>query len=352
MNTMKNRRSSHLASSVLVATLLALGQPLLSTAEEHIGATEEHPIYTATGAFTAEGKPHFPGLNTKTNRLYVSDPEAGAVTVFDVTEGTKITKIETGAGAHTVMVDEIDNLIYVTNKGANTLSIIDGESNNKIADVPVGKGPHGLALDFDHDRAYVSNTASNNVSVVDTAHRKVVKTIATGAGPWGVALDEENNWLYTSNTDEGSVWRINPVTGKTLAKIAVPGRPWNLKVSKETQAVYVTNESTGTVSVIADDKVALTIPDVGKGLHGIILDDERQLAFVAATASNQIAVIDTKENKVIQTLSVPAGPTAFAGNSQKNIFYVAHQEANVITVVKKQEKPEGEMILISAIASR
>lgn len=347
----KNSSSSHLAA-LAVATLLAVGQPLVSNAEDDLGAAEEHPLYTASGAFTAEGKPHFPGLNTKTNRLYVSDAEAGAVSVFDVVEGTKIAIIATGAGAHTVMVDELDNFIYVTNKGANTLSIIDGESNNKIADIPVGKGPHGLALDFDHDRAYVSNTASNNISVVDTSSRKVVKTLAAGAGPWGVALDEENNWLYASNTNEGSVWRIDPVTGKTLAKITVGGRPWNLKVSKETQAVYVTNESTGTVSVIAGDKVALTIPDVGKGLHGIILDDERQLAFVAATASNQIAVIDTKENEVIQTLPVPAGPIAFASDPQKNIFYVAHQEANVITVVKKQEKTEDEMILISALASR
>ena len=346
MNATKNRRSSQLASAMAVTTLLALGQPLLTTAEDRLGVREEHPLYTATGAFSAEGKPHFPGINTKTHRLYVTDGEAGALLVFDVNQGTKITKIATGAGAHTVMVDEENNLIYVTNKGANSLSVIDGESNQKVADIPVGKGPHGLALDLSHDRAYISNTLSHNVTVVDTSNRKVIKTIATGAGPWGVALDQVNDWLYTSNTNEGTVSRIDMETGKTLAKITVGGRPWNLKVSKETQAVYVTNEST--VSVLVDDKVVVTISEVGKGLHGIILDEERQLAFVAATASNQIAVIDTKENKVIQTLSVPAGPTAFAGDHQKNVFYVAHQEDNVITVLKKQEKPEDQLIVISA----
>ncbi|MBI3545263.1 MAG: hypothetical protein HY081_01505, partial [Gammaproteobacteria bacterium] len=111
--------------------------------------------YVVTQNFSADGSPHFPGVNGRTNRLYVSDTTAGTVTMFDAATGAKLAETATGAGAHTVMVDELNNLVYVTNRGANTLSVLDGKTNNKLADIAVGSLPHGLDLDLINKRAYV-----------------------------------------------------------------------------------------------------------------------------------------------------------------------------------------------------
>ena len=98
--------------------------------------------YVVTSTFSADGRPHFPAVNAKGKRLYVSDVPAGTVTMFD-TNGAKLAVTATGAQAHTVVYDESNNRVYVTNRGANTLSVLAGNTNAKIADIPVGTAPQG-----------------------------------------------------------------------------------------------------------------------------------------------------------------------------------------------------------------
>lgn len=291
--------------------------------------------YGVTQTFSADGSPHFPGVNGKTNRLYVSDVTAGTVTMFDATTGAKLAETATGAGAHTVMVDELNNLVYVTNRGANTLSVLDGKTNRKLADIPVGSLPHGLDLDLFNKRAYVSNTGGNNVTVVDLAKRKAIKTIACGLEPWGVVYDAVNKWIYTSNTGEGTVSRINPITGVTLAKISVGGRPWNVKVSPRTGRVYTTNETDGVLSVIQGNNV-IAVLGVGPHPHGVTLNNIKDVAYVAVTGTNQVAVVDLMTNAINQLVPVGAGPTAIAWERSTGKVFVANQGGGTISVLMPQ----------------
>lgn len=319
----------HLRNRVLVVAVLILFVPTLSFADD----------YALTKTFNADGKPHFPALNTQTNRLYVSDVTAGTVTMFNARTGKKLAETPTGAGAHTVMVDRKRNLVYVTNRGANTLSILDGKTNAKLADIPVGVAPHGLDLDTSGRRAYVSNTGSNDVTIVDTKNRTVIKTIPAGMGPWGVVWDKRNKLLYTSNTDEGTISRIDPKTGETLTKITVGGRPWNIKLSRKLNRIYASNEALGTLSVIQGDAVIAQIP-VGAGPHGVIVDDRTRQAFVAATGANQVAIVDLTTNAVHQTVKVDQGPTALAHCNRDDAVYVANQAGGTISILNSTDTDE------------
>src|SRR3990172_3657015 len=98
--------------------------------------------YVVTSTFSADGRPHFPAVNAKGKRLYVSDVPAGPVTMFDPTNRAKPPVTASGAQAHTVVYDESNNRVYVTNRGANTLSVLSGKTNGKITDIPVGTAPH------------------------------------------------------------------------------------------------------------------------------------------------------------------------------------------------------------------
>ncbi len=288
--------------------------------------------YVMERTFSADGNPHFPGINAVTKRLYVSDVTAGTVTMFDALTGVKLVETPTGVGAHTVIVDEVNNLVYVTNRGANTLSILDGNTNTKLADVAVGSLPHGLDLDLEHKRSYVSNTGSNDVTVVDMVTRTVTKTIPTSQEPWGVYYDGDNNWIYTSNTYEGTVSRIDPETGTTLAKIIVGGRPWNVKVSTKTGRVYASNETNGVLSVIEKDNLIASIP-VGATGRGVVLDDQRGFAFVVASGSNQVTIVDTKLDTVSQNIAVGTAPAAVTFDRITSKVYVANQGGGTISVL-------------------
>lgn len=297
-------------------------------------AVADTEAYAEVQRFSADGKPHFPGVNRKTNRLYVSDVGAGTVTMFDATTGEKLAETATGAGAHTVMVDSKKNLVYVTNRGASTLSILDGTTNAKLADIAVGSLPHGLDLPRDCDCAFVSNTGSNDVTLVDTNTRSVRKTIAAGAGPWGIAVDSPRRQLYTANTYEGTVSRIDIRSGETLAKIATGGRPWNIKVATDGR-VYTTDEIGGVLSVIENDAVIASIP-VGPGPHGVVLHEEERVAFVAVTGANAVAVVDLDTHSVRQHVPVGAGPTAITIGKGGRV-YVANQAGGTVSVLRERD---------------
>lgn len=319
-----NLRGSQAA--LIFSSLLSIGAAIATPAMADVES------YAEVQQFSADGSPHFPAANRKTNRLYVSDVGAGTVTMFNAKTGEKLAETPTGAGAHTVMVDVKRNLVYVTNRGANTLSILDGVTNTKLVDIPVGSLPHGL--DLHSDFAFVSNTGSNDVTLVDTKTRSVRKTIPAGMGPWGVAVDSPRRQFFTANTYEGSVSRIDIRSGATLAKIITGGRPWNIKVAS-TGRTYATDEAGGIMHVMENDAVIATVP-VGPGPHGLVLDEEEGIALVAVTGANSVAIVDLATNTVRQHVTVGKGPTAISLGKGGRV-YVANQAGGTISVLRERD---------------
>jgi YVTN family beta-propeller protein len=70
-------------------------------------------------------------------------------TVSVVDLGTfKVTQeIETGPGAHGVVVDRAGRYAYVTNIYANSVSVLDVKARKVIATVPVGRAPNGISVE-------------------------------------------------------------------------------------------------------------------------------------------------------------------------------------------------------------
>ena len=57
-----------------------------------------------------------------------------------------------------------------------------------MATVETGSGAHGVVVDRDGRHAFVTNTYANTVSVLDVGERKVVATVQVGRGPNGVSV--------------------------------------------------------------------------------------------------------------------------------------------------------------------
>ena len=69
-----------------------------------------------------------------------------SVSVIDLGTFKTATTVETGAGAHGVVVDREGRYAYVTNIYANSVSVLDVEDRRVVATVPVGKGPNGISV--------------------------------------------------------------------------------------------------------------------------------------------------------------------------------------------------------------
>ena len=96
--------------------------------------------------------------------------------------------IATGSGHHEIAFSADSRYAFVTNRDAGTVSVIDLTADRIIANVRVGARPWGIGLTSDGKFLYTANGPSNDVSVIDTASLNVVATVRVGKTPWGIAI--------------------------------------------------------------------------------------------------------------------------------------------------------------------
>src|SRR5262249_26650837 len=137
----------------------------------------------------------------------------------------------------------------------------------------VGKGtryPSGLALSRDGRRLYVAENLGDSLAVVDAAAGRVTQRLAVGPYPYGVLVGADDR-VYVS------VWG-----GSEVATFDAKG----------------------------DSLVAGPRLEVGRHPSAMVLNARGTRLFVARASFDRIAVVDTKDGKVIAELSdaASAGP--------------------------------------------
>lgn len=124
---------------------------------------------------------------------FVSLSEENRVAVIDPASRKVIRKVSVGIVPIQVYATPDSRLLLVANQGTrekpgSTVSIIDLKTFKAVATVETGSGAHGVVVDRDGRHAFVTNTYANTVSVLDVVERKVIATVPVGGGPNGVSV--------------------------------------------------------------------------------------------------------------------------------------------------------------------
>ena len=132
--------------------------------------------------FTPDGRLGFVSLSQE-NRVAVIDPASRKV----------IRKVSVGTVPIQIHATPDSRLLLVANQGTKkkpgkTVSFIDLRNFKVVATIETGLGAHGVVVDRAGRNAFVTNTAANTVSVIDIAERKVVATVPVGKGPNGISM--------------------------------------------------------------------------------------------------------------------------------------------------------------------
>lgn len=161
--------------------------------------------------------------------------------------------------------------------------------------------PAGLALSADGSRLYVALNLADSLAVVDLGSSAVIQRLPTGRYPYGVAVVAEGQ-------------------------------------------VMVSNWGANTVSVFLPtaDRRLTPAPQIAAGRHpsGLVANATGTRLFVASGSTDRIAVIDTRERRVVATLTdpPPAGPdegttpTALALSPDGTRLFAAEADANAVAV--------------------
>lgn len=154
-------------------------------------------IETATNIKVADievgQKPAQVGFSPDGKFIYVSLNAENAVAKIDVVKRTLLGKTEVGSGPIQVFVSPNGKYLLVANQGtkekpSTSVSIIATKTFSVIKTVETGKGAHGIVIDPSSRYAYITNIFENSVAVLDLTTMKVVAIVPTGIKPNGISF--------------------------------------------------------------------------------------------------------------------------------------------------------------------
>lgn len=105
----------------------------------------------------------------------------------------KIEKVSVGVGPAQVYLSTDDKYAFVANQGteknpSNTISKVDLTTKQVVATIETGKGAHGVVVSPDNKFVYVTNMYEATVSVIDNETNKVIATIPVDEEPNGISF--------------------------------------------------------------------------------------------------------------------------------------------------------------------
>jgi quinoprotein dehydrogenase-associated probable ABC transporter substrate-binding protein len=258
---------------------------------------------------------------------------------------------------HVPIIEEPTERVYVTNEDAGTISIISTATQKVIGEVQVGARPRGVEVSRDGSLVYVAVSGSpkcpptmpdeecaklgadktkDGIAVVDARSREVLRVLPGGSDPEEFDVDAASGRLFVSNEDAGELSIVDLETGEVLRTVDVGGEPEGVRLRPDRAAVYVTSESDHAVTVVDARSGAVldTIP-VGWRPRDSIFSGDGSRAYVSSEHGASVAVVDVATSEVRETIPLPAGslPMGLALSPNGERLYVANGRARTVSVV-------------------
>ena len=243
--------------------------------------------------------------------------------------------------------------IYVVLNGNNELVKINWLTKERVWTANTGVAPYGLAIA--NNKIYVTNWAGETVT--DSSR-------VTAGVPWGLAYTSPT----TGATESGTVSVFNSLNGALIKHIPVGLHPNAIKESANHHFIYVANGSSDEITVINTKTngvvEAIAVGMAGKSLqgstpNGLALSADGKKLYVSNGLDNAVAVVHLGKNSsaagtgksfvegYIPTEAYPAGLLLI--NNQLVVANLESDGANVIDAVKKARNIHQELASVSVI---
>ena len=232
----------------------------------------------------------YQGLDQDADRLYIAHMNADKLVVFDVKARKVIADLEGFERVHGVIAVPALGRVYATVTGRHHLAVVDSKTLDVVARVGDIVYPDGLAYAPEAQRVFVSDEHGAADVVIDAKTNQQLSVIPLGGEAGNTVYDSRARRILVAVHGKNELVSIDPATAKIVARTPLPG---------------VENP------------------------HGIALDVEGRLAFVAGEANGTLAVVDLETLRVIETHKVAEGPDVLAFDPGWRRLYVASESGGV-----------------------
>lgn len=229
-------------------------------------------------------------------------------------------------------LDSASGRLYIAHLGSDLMTVFDVNKQSVVGDVKALKRVHGVLAVPELHRVYASATGTNELAVIDDQSLAIVARAPAGDYPDGIAYTSKENKLYVSDLHGQSDTVIDAKTNQRLTTIELGGGAGNSQYDASSDRIFVTVDGREELAEIdpTTDQVAARYPLTGcKGSHGLLIDSENRIAFVACEENSKLVVFDLQSKKVTATLAVGADPDVLAFDSGLHRLYVSAESGNI-----------------------
>lgn len=234
----------------------------------------------------------YQSLDSGANRLYISHMDAGHIVVFDV-QAERV-------------VDTVGGLPRVT----------------------------GVLAVPDLGRVYASVSGNQVVAVINDTTLQVIAQIGPIGFPDGLAYAPAQQKIYVSDESGGGELVIDGRANRAVTTIPIGGRAGNTVYDAGSGCILVAVQNQNQIVVIdprSDRMVSQFSPVNASFPHGLLVDAQRRLLFVANYNSASLSVLDLRTLRVLASQPLGTGPDVLAFDPVWRRLYVA-SESGVVSV--------------------
>jgi len=238
----------------------------------------------------------YQSLDSENGRLYIAHLGSDLMTVFGVNKQTIIGDVKDLKRVHGVLAVPELHRVYASATGSNELAVIDDSKLQVIARAPAGDYPDGVAYAIKANKIYVSDLHGKTDTVIDAKTNQVVTTIALGGGAGNTQYDSVSEHIFVTVHGKNELAEIDPNKDRVIGRYPLPGC---------------------------------------RGSHGLNIDSEHRLAFVACEENAKLAVFDLDAKKMTAIHPVGADPDVLAFDRGLGRLYVS-AESGVISIFDRR----------------
>ncbi len=311
-------------------------------------------------------------------RLFVANSWDDTVTVIDTQSGQVKATWAAGFEPSSVAEDRAEKTLFVADRIGNNVTVLDAATGAEKLTLEAGRGASYLAMAADGSRLYVTHVYPNptphrtppksEITVIDPGRAQVVDRLLLPniAGVFHVAISRDGklgvaaelhpkNLVPLAHVEHGWAF-VDTLTvfGADVGRsVEVPldeldryyAYSFGVAIAPDKSRIYVTHGGSDCVTVIDTKKMLAYIREhpepfaedlsasanyvvgriaVGKNPRGAALSRDGAKFYVANRLDDTISVIDTRANRVTQTIKLAGPEKVSALRRGEQTFYKAY----------------------------
>ena len=236
-------------------------------------------------------------------------------------------------------------------------SIVDFSGDSLMVRVNLGNGPRWVALNGSGTDAYTANADGTinefSINTLTETNQIQTSTLLPNALP-NTLLSETGGFLYVTEPGRNSIAVMSGFPAAVRLEIPVTTTPVNLVGNYQTQRIYAISQGpnatqqsctsaagNGSITAIemATNTISAVIPAGVCPIYGVMSEDNRR-TFILNNNSGTVTVIDSQQNQLDRTITLPPGPNGLTPQpvwadiyTVGSILAVASAQSDTLTLI-------------------